>query len=189
MEQEKKQQLLEAIGRGLGDQGFGLEPERIPGIELYVDQIIAILGGEECQLTKTMVNNYTKDGLLKRIKGKKYSRQHVLMLLAIYHLKQSLTIQEIKAVFQGLEPHLDGEDSNSYSKEGVEDLTDRLLGAKRLEQELLPGLVEQVLEATCKPGGLPDEATAILALAELSSLTHQAAQQLIKAYYAPNGAK
>ena len=51
----------------------------IPDIDLYVDQIITLLEGRLGQnrrgkddkvITKTMVNNYSKDGLLKRIKGK-----------------------------------------------------------------------------------------------------------------------
>ncbi|MEG2054425.1 MAG: DUF1836 domain-containing protein, partial [Oscillospiraceae bacterium] len=50
-------------------------------------------------LTKTMINNYSKEGLIKPIHGKKYSKEHITQMLLIYQLKGTLSIQEIKAFF------------------------------------------------------------------------------------------
>ena len=56
--------------------------------------------------TSTMVGNYTKEGLLKKIKGKKYPREHLLMMVLLYHLKRSLTLGDIKSLFGMVEEDL-----------------------------------------------------------------------------------
>ena len=57
-----------------------LKAEDIPAIDLYVDQIINLVADKqkegsqrflEKQLTKTMINNYSKDGVITPVKGKK----------------------------------------------------------------------------------------------------------------------
>jgi tRNA(Ile)-lysidine synthase TilS/MesJ len=52
--------------------------------------------GEDKILTKTMINNYTKNDLLPPPVKKKYSRQHVLMLIFIYYYKGILSISDIQ---------------------------------------------------------------------------------------------
>lgn len=91
----------------------------IPAIDLYMDQIITLIEDKyapnkrregEKLLTKTMVNNYSKEGLIKPIKGKKYSKEHILQMLVIYGLKNTLSIGEVKQVLRGLyaQEHFDG---------------------------------------------------------------------------------
>lgn len=74
----------------------------IPDIDLYMDQVISYmqrqhlgldLDGEET-LTSAMINNYIKNGLLPRAKGKRYDREHIGYLTAICLLKQVLTVNE-----------------------------------------------------------------------------------------------
>lgn len=91
----------------------------IPAIDLYVDQILnlvterLLLGSAryaEHRLTKTMINNYSKDGLITPVKGKKYTREQIVQMLTVYTLKSTLSIGEIKRVLQGLyaTPDFDG---------------------------------------------------------------------------------
>ncbi len=79
----------------------------IPDIDLYIDQITTLfenkLGcskrtSEDKILTKTMVNNYSKEGILRPVKGKKYDKEHILQMSMIYLMKQTLSIQDIKKV-------------------------------------------------------------------------------------------
>jgi hypothetical protein len=78
--------------------------DQLPDISLYMDQVVSYLPrqlirfGEEEQLTSAMVNNYSKEGLLPRAEGKKYSRTHLAHLTAICALKQVLSVREIKAI-------------------------------------------------------------------------------------------
>lgn len=82
--------------------------ETIPDIELYMEQMLTFLNqrldspGKTADtpiFTKTMINNYTKDRLLIPPKNKKYSKQHMMLLILIYHLKGILSISDIKQLF------------------------------------------------------------------------------------------
>lgn len=78
--------------------------EDIPDMELYMEQLLGFLnhqlahhnGDPEKVFTKTMINNYTKDGILIPPKNKKYSRQHVMLLALIHNIKGILPINDIK---------------------------------------------------------------------------------------------
>ena len=72
-----------------------LKSEDIPTIDLYIDQILNLIserlkdGSEryhDRQLTKTMINNYSKEGLITPVKGKKYDKEQILQMLMIYTL-------------------------------------------------------------------------------------------------------
>ena len=75
-----------------------------PSLNLYMDQVLEILSqnsiflAKEEKLTSAMVNNYIKEGLLPRAKGKKYSKQHVALLTIISRLKQILSVKEISSL-------------------------------------------------------------------------------------------
>lgn len=85
-----------------------LHYERLPDIDLYVEQMTSYLEermgdslrvNDEKIITKPMVNNYTKAGLLPRPNQKRYNRDHLISLAYICLLKQSLTFNDIKAAF------------------------------------------------------------------------------------------
>ncbi len=87
-----------------------LTSKEIPAIDLYVDQIINLISAKLAEgsvrhrgrvLTKTMINNYSKDGVIAPVKGKKYSREQLIQILYIYSLKNTLSIGEIKRLLGG----------------------------------------------------------------------------------------
>ena len=49
-----------------------------------------------------MIHNYSKAGLISPVKGKKYSKEHILQMLVIYSLKHTLSIAQIKRVLNGV---------------------------------------------------------------------------------------
>ena len=70
-----------------------IKPEDIPDIELYMDQVTTFMDehlksykrfDDDKLLTKTMINNYTKNNLLPSPNKKKYSKEHMLLLIFIY---------------------------------------------------------------------------------------------------------
>lgn len=84
-----------------------VHPEDIPNIDLYMDQVLTFLSQElgemeketdEKAITKTMINNYSKNQLLPPPEKKKYSRDHMLNLIFIYYLKNFLPMKDIKAI-------------------------------------------------------------------------------------------
>ncbi len=104
----------------------------IPAIDLYLDQILTLAFEKdgEAQLTKTMINNYSKDGLIKPVKGKKYSREHIVQMLMIRYLKGVLSIGDIKRVMDGVYA-VDG-----FAGEALIGAYDRFLDVKSEEIEL-----------------------------------------------------
>lgn len=84
-----------------------INPKDLPEIELYMDQVTTFMDSklnstkrhdDDKILTKTMINNYAKNDLLPPPVKKKYSKQHMLMLIYIYYLKNILSINDIKAL-------------------------------------------------------------------------------------------
>ena len=53
---------------------------------------------EDKILTKTMINNYAKNKLLPPPEKKRYSREHILMLIFIYYFKNILSISDIQTL-------------------------------------------------------------------------------------------
>ena len=85
-----------------------IKPEDIPNIDLYMDQVTTFLEeqlaatkryGDDKILTKTMINNYAKNKLLPSPEKKRYSKEHVLMLIFIYYFKNILSINDIQTLF------------------------------------------------------------------------------------------
>lgn len=77
-----------------------IDRDKIPNIDLYMDQLLHLLDpNDEKRFTNTQINNYTKSGLLNPPIKKKYSVDHVLMLVLIDHLKNVLSIKQIKSLF------------------------------------------------------------------------------------------
>lgn len=84
-----------------------IELSDIPNIDLYMDQITTFfddklgpwkLDEKDKVLTKTMINNYTKADVLFPPIKKKYSKEHIILLVLIYHLKQVISMNEIHTV-------------------------------------------------------------------------------------------
>ena len=76
----------------------------LPEIDLYLDQVVSYLEKyleqynvirEDKIITKTMINNYVKLGIMPAPEKKKYSREHIAYLIVICVLKQVYSINDI----------------------------------------------------------------------------------------------
>ena len=76
----------------------------LPEIDLYLDQVVNYIeryvgqynsNKEDKIITKTMINNYVKMGIMPAPEKKKYSRQHIAYLIVICVLKQVYSISDI----------------------------------------------------------------------------------------------
>lgn len=81
--------------------------DKIPEIDLYMDQVTSFMedhltktkrNPEDKVLTKTMINNYAKNDLMPPPVKKKYSREHVMLLVFIYYYKGFLSISDIQTL-------------------------------------------------------------------------------------------
>ena len=102
--------LLNSILASLDRVNY-ISPEDIPNIDLYMDQVTTFMDAhlEACKrtdedkiLTKTMINNYTKNNLLPPPDKKKYSKEHMYLLIFLYYFKNVLSISDIQKIFAPL---------------------------------------------------------------------------------------
>ena len=115
---------------GLLDKLNGIDyinPESIPNIDLYMDQITSFMDDQlemskrredDKLLTKTMINNYTKNDLLPPPIKKKYSKEHLLSLIFIYYLKNILSINDIQTVLNPITDKYFG-NKDGYNMEDI----------------------------------------------------------------------
>ena len=84
-----------------------IAPDDPPDIYLYMDQVTTFMEKhlgelkrypEDKVLTKTMINNYAKNNLLPSPVKKKYTQEHILLLVFIYYFKNLLSFTDIETV-------------------------------------------------------------------------------------------
>ena len=88
-----------------------IKPGEVPNINLYMDQVTTFMDEhlsdskrheDDKILTKTMINNYTKNDLLPPPVRKKYSKDHLYVLAFIYYFKNILSISDIQKLIKPL---------------------------------------------------------------------------------------
>ena len=140
-----------------------IRPEDIPNIDLYMDQVTTFMEehlkktrrhpGDKI-LTKTMINNYAKNDLLPPPTKKKYSREHMLVLIFIYYFKNLLSITDIQALLKPLTEKYFKNDKDF----GMEEVYKEVFSLEKCELEKLQKDMEEkyaVSKETFK--GAPEE--------------------------------
>jgi hypothetical protein len=141
-----------------------VEWDRLPEIYLYMDQVLTYMNKQlrlyernenESLLTSSMINNYVKDGVLPRPEQKKYSREHLAILLVICMLKQVLSIQDISSLVRTLLK--DASQSEMYNRfceaqsAALQQVCDRVeKAAPKGEAELTRLAIELSVEANAR---------------------------------------
>ncbi len=116
--------------------------EKIPNIDLYMDQVTTFIEDslkgykrtdEQKIITKTMVNNYTKDKILLPPDKKKYNKNHLISLIIIYHLKSILSINDIGLILKD-------------SQNDIEEIYDKFLKYKKVSNQNFYNNIEKFIE-------------------------------------------
>lgn len=140
--------LLNSILTSL-DRISHISPDDIPNIDLYMDQVTTFMDsrlrstarypGEDKILTKTMINNYAKNDLLPPPVRKKYSKEHVLLLIFIYYYKGILSISDIQTLLKPItEKYFQGDQNFN--------LKDIYLEVFGMEEKQIQALKEDVVK-------------------------------------------
>ncbi len=126
-----------------------IKAEDIPNIDLYMDQVTTFMDkrlrattrnpGDDKVLTKTMINNYAKNNLLPSPEKKKYSKEHMLLLIFIYYFKNILSINDIQTLFKPITDEY-------FHAEGDYSLQDIYTEVFEMEKLVIPGMKEDVTE-------------------------------------------
>ena len=158
----------------------------LPALELYIDQVITLIeqgyastrrAPAEKPLTRMMINNYTKAGLVRPIKGKRYTKAHIVQMLIIYALKGTLSISDIKNVLDTL---YDQPGFNSAALfEGYESALAR-------QAQALAALEALLAESRLPEAETPaDRFASLMAVCAMSDALSQLAGRMVAAYFAP----
>jgi hypothetical protein len=180
-ENELKTLLAESV------RDADLHPQEIPSIDLYLDQITSLVDEKRKEgsprfadraLTKTMINNYSKDGLLSPIKGKKYTKEQILQMLLVYEMKNTLSIGEIKRVLQNVYA------LPQYDAATVERIYTRYLAIKEQERAtVVDGIAKFAEQEKLNLADEEDFLAFLLSLSAMSSYYKNAVQILLEAHY------
>ena len=132
-----------------------IKTEKIPEVDLYMDQVTSFMeehlkktkrSPEDKALTKTMINNYAKNRLLPAPVRKKYSKEHILLLLFIYYYKNLLSINDIEQLLRPVtEQHFRAEEGLSLS-----DIYEEVFSREDLQMEHLKDDVRSKFEDSLK---------------------------------------
>ena len=127
-----------------------IKPGDVPNIDLYMDQVTTFMDEhlsdvkryeDDKILTKTMINNYTKNDLLPPPVKKKYSKEHIYILTFIYYLKNILSISDIQKLLNPLTDKF-------FNKEELPDLEYIYSEIYNMEKAQIASLSKDVVERT-----------------------------------------
>ena len=117
--EENREYLLKRIEECFSNIEY-IKSVDIPNIDLYMDQVTTFMNTrlksssrnpeQDKFMTKTMINNYAKNDLLPSPEKKKYTKEHVVILLFIYYFKSFLSISDIQTLFKPLTDKYFGDD-------------------------------------------------------------------------------
>ncbi|MFD3156620.1 DUF1836 domain-containing protein [Haloimpatiens sp. FM7330] len=170
----------------------------IPQLDLYMDQIITLFennlnhlkrNDKDKILTKTMINNYTKSKILMPPSRKKYSKEHIILLILIYNLKQGLSINDISLLFNDIVKNLkENEDIK------LDSLYQTFLDIKSIQGNDFKNQFSQLLNLIKdKTNDSPDEnidlyriVVTVLTLINESNIRRRMAEKIIDEYFVEN---
>lgn len=162
-----------------------IEPEDIPSIDLYMDQITTFMEkqlkgnkryDEDKIMTKTMINNYSKNALLPPSDKKKYSKDHIILLIYIYYLKNFLSINDIQTLLQPMS-------DNYFQKEEGLTMSDIYKSLFELEQQYgvrIRESVQDIYAIAEKQSPLSDDYLKTFAMIIMLSYDIYAKKQLVE---------
>lgn len=146
-----KEEYIRGLIDSLKDVKY-IMPDDIPNIDLYMDQVTTFMDkhlksskrySEDKLLTKTMINNYTKNELLPPPSRKKYTKEHMFLLIFIYYFKNILSINDIQSIFNPLTERYYKEDSTVKLEAIYEEIF-------RLEKEQTDALTKDMIRKMTK---------------------------------------
>lgn len=162
MEQSSEESIIDILKK-LNEIDY-IDPDEIPNIDLYMDQVTTFMDehlaacrrtDDDKILTKTMINNYTKNDFLPPPVKKKYSKEHMYLLIFLYYFKNVLSINDIQKIFKPLTEMFYNNKSEHVSMEEIyraifrmeriqtDNLTKDILRRYKASQNLFPEVTDE----------------------------------------------
>ena len=162
MERSSEESIIDILKK-LNEIDY-IDPDEIPNMDLYMDQVTTFMDehlaacrrtDDDKILTKTMINNYTKNDFLPPPVKKKYSKEHMYLLIFLYYFKNVLSINDIQKIFKPLTEMFYSNKSEHVSMEEIyraifrmeriqtDNLTKDILRRYKASQNLFPEVTDE----------------------------------------------
>lgn len=162
MERSSEESIIDILKK-LNEIDY-IDPDEIPNIDLYMDQVTTFMDehlaacrrtDDDKILTKTMINNYTKNDFLPPPVKKKYSKEHMYLLIFLYYFKNVLSINDIQKIFKPFTEMFYNNKSEHVSMEEIyraifrmeriqtDNLTKDILRRYKASQNLFPEVTDE----------------------------------------------
>ena len=162
MERSSEESIIDILKK-LNEIDY-IDPDESPNIDLYMDQVTTFMDehlaacrrtDDDKILTKTMINNYTKNDFLPPPVKKKYSKEHMYLLIFLYYFKNVLSINDIQKIFKPLTEMFYSNKSEHVSMEEIyraifrmeriqtDNLTKDILRRYKASQNLFPEVTDE----------------------------------------------
>lgn len=180
----------------LKDAGL-ITTRELPDMDLYIDQVSTVfqkfldkLDGNlaDKYVTKPMINNYAKRGLIARPDGKRYTKDHMVMIAMVIYLRSIFKMEDISKIMKPLIDNYSSEYEDTISPELVYALAQE--ATENCRQEFLSGIDESVsvIKNKIEDTDLADDQSMevlvlILTLAMRAEMEKYLADRLMKVYF------
>ncbi len=198
--EDKIRQILDQLM-----QNEDIQVKDVPKIDLYMDQVTTFMNTwlaeykrypEDKIMTKTMINNYSKNHLLPPSQKKKYSKEHVYLLIMIYYYKNVLSISDIQNLLTPLSgDYFPVNPENGLSLEEIYGkMTDLMRKNKDLSKDQILASLEENRHLFDEVEMADDKREELLAFSFISqlcydiSLRKQLIERLLDRLYPPDSA-
>lgn len=168
-----------------------------PEIDLYMDQVMQLFesklsytkrNDDDKVLTKTMINNYAKANLLMKIKNKRYTKDHLILMGLIYNLKGGLSLTDIKTMFT---PIIDAfgrnEDYPLYDVyQSFLDAYDFNLDDLNDSSHKISDNIKELVNSKDSLGDFEEKFLLVCAFISMSNLYRRMSEKIIDEYFTPS---
>lgn len=168
-----------------------------PEIDLYMDQVMQLFesklsytkrNDDDKVLTKTMINNYAKANLLMKIKNKKYTKDHLILMGLIYNLKGGLSLTDIKTLFTPIIEAFDkNEDYPLYDVyQSFLDAYDFNLDDLNNSSHKISENIKKLVDSNESLDDFEEKFLLVCAFISMSNLYRRMSEKLIDEYFSPS---
>lgn len=173
-----------------------IDPDSIPDIDLYIDQVETYFKNQTSDidsetvkrfLTKTMINNYAKHNMIPRPDGKKYTADHIMMIAMVGYLKGIFKMEEIEYLMRPLVDNYNSDFDDSIDpgviyRTACETNADF---AEHMSEEIDNNMttIKKIFQNNELDDGRLEAFTLILSLAMRADMEKYIAERLIEKYF------
>ena len=177
-------------------EGAIIREADMPDIDLYIDQVESFFekqaGRTDSEtakkfLTKSMINNYAKHDMIPRPEGKKYSRDHMLMIAMVAYLKGTLRMEKIEYLMKPLVENYNSDFDESIDPSVIYEAACRFNQdyAQRMAEDTDSGIseIKRLFSREDDDDERMEVFTLILSLTMRADMDRYLAERLIEEYF------